>query len=344
MHVIDETIERGSTIRVIGVGEFGLKTVGKMVGRINKVECLGVTLNTVTVPDNLPLISLRCSTKEGHQDLAPLLDVLCDVDLVFVVSNPAEEEILLKDICSAIRDKGISVILVIPESACKSDRTSDSSRQKTDTMVDLDGVMIISESSMEPPYPDSWNEQNANTLQEHLFLQAIRQVSDLIITNGMVAIDYTDVTHKIFGGLIQFGAGIAGGDDRAVKAAEKATKCLRQQGIELQNITRAVNSIYASSALMSMNDYNSANTFIRAQFNDECIQILGAIHDESLGDYFMVGIIAVHTPTVEALFPKWVRLYDKYGYSRPNNPTVRDPFASTCFIEDDLEALPWKQK
>jgi hypothetical protein len=188
MHVIDETIERDSVLRVIGVGEFGLKTVGKMVGRINKVECLGVALNDFAVPDNLPLVSLRCSTNEGHQDVAPLLDVLCDVDLVFIVSNPAEEEILLKDICSAIRDKGISVILVVPESACKSDITSGSSRPKTDTTVDLDGVMFISESSMEPPYPDSWKEQDAQPLQDHFFLQAIRQVSDLITTNGMVGL------------------------------------------------------------------------------------------------------------------------------------------------------------
>jgi cell division GTPase FtsZ len=153
----------------------------------------------------------------------------------------------------------------------------------------------------------------------------------------MVAIDYTDVTHIIFGGLMQFGAGIARGDGRAIKAAEKATKCLRKQGIELQHMTGAVNSIYASSDLVSMDDYNSANTFIHAQFSDDCAQLMGAIRDESLGNHLMVGIIAVHTPTEEALFPRWVRLYDKYGYSRHNNSTVRDPFTSAYFIEDELE-------
>jgi cell division GTPase FtsZ len=342
MFEYDESIEREAVIRVIGVGEFGLRAVGKMVDRIHKVKCLGVAPKGYDGPKDLPLVPFPWSTSEEYQGLAPFLDDN-GADLVFIVANPDDDERLLKDICNTFFEKTIPVFLVIPESTYKSERISPLSDRNNKSLVKLDGVLIISESSMEPPYPDPWKKQDAQMLQDHFFHLAIRQISELITTSVMIGIDFYDVMHKICGGLMKFGAGIASGDGRAVKAAKIAKACLRKQGIELQSVTRAANCIFGSSNL-TMDNYNEVNYFIHSQFNEECEHLLGVISDESLGDRLMVGIIAVNTPVEEAMMPRWARLCDMYEHRRHNNPTVRDPRPYATYLEDVLESQNESEK
>lgn len=318
MFEFDESIEQGAIIRVIGIGAFGLRVAGNMVGRIHKVECLGVMQKGSMGPDNLPLASLpRCSNQD-HHDVAALLELLGTSDLVFIVANLDEDDGLLEDVCNALHNGNIPTFLVIPESACSMERKTGSIGLERLEKVTLDGVMILSESSMEPPYPQSWDVQVAFAIQVNLFQLAIRQITDLITSHGLMGIDIVDVMVTICGGIMKLGAGIASGDEGAYRAAEKASTCLKNQAIELQAISSMLNSVYGSSNIMRMDDYNSVSKFIHGQINDECIYRLGVIHDNSLEDNLLVSFIAIQRPSAEAVFPPWVRLYDKYD--RIRNP------------------------
>ena len=146
MFEIDESTERGAIIRVIGVGAFGVRVVGSMNASIHKVDCFGIVQKGTGALDNLPLIpSPRClHTTTDHHDEA-LLKQLGNSDLVFVISNLAEENGMLENICITLQKENIPVFLVIPESACTMDLTGDE--------VTLDGVIILSEASIKPPYP-----------------------------------------------------------------------------------------------------------------------------------------------------------------------------------------------
>jgi len=115
----------------------------------------------------------------------------------------------------------------------------------------------------------------------------------------------------ICGGLIRFGVEIASGDGRAVKAAKKAKAGLKKQGVELQKMTRTLNSI-SGSANMAMDDYNSFNRFVHEQCNDESLLKVGVIVNNSLDGSVMAGIMAVYEPPEELVFTRWVKLYDKY--------------------------------
>jgi cell division protein FtsZ len=337
---LDEPVEQGAIVRVIGVGNFGLRAVGNMVGRIHKVECFGVQKDSIG-PDNLQLVSLPLISNQDHHDAASLLEKLGTPDLVFIVANLDEEDGLLKDICTALHNGNIPTFLVIPE-ACTMERKTGSAGLEGMEKVTLDGVLILSESSMAPTYPPSWNVQDASSLQDHIFQLAIRQISDLITSHSLMGIDYADVMVTICGGMMRFGAGIACGDEGAFRAAEKASACLIKQGVELHTISSMLNSMYGSSNVMNMDDYNSVSNFIHGQINDECNYRIGVINDDSLGDNLLVSFIAVRRPSEEAVFPPWVKLYDRYDRTRHSEQSAPD---SSIFDDNEEYEVPsWLRK
>ncbi len=311
MFEFDESAEQGAIVRVIGVGTFGLRVAGNMAGSIHNAECIGVVKNDSAGPGNLPLVSLPLISNQDHHDVAPLLELLGTPDLIFIVANLNEEDGLLEDICNALHNVNIPTFLVIPESVRTMERKTGITGLERAEKVTLDGVMILSESSMEPPNLPTWNVQDASSIQYNLFKLAIRQIVELI-TNNSMGMDYHDVMVTICGGLLQFGAGISSGKDGAQKAAEKASACLLEQGVELQKLSGCLISVCGSNDIMKMDDYNAVNEFIHNQTNEECVIRIGVIYDDSLGDNLLVSFIAACKPSEEEVILPWVKLADRY--------------------------------
>ncbi len=332
MFEIDESAEQGAIVRVIGVGTFGLRVVGNMARRIHNVECVGVVQKGSVRPDNLSLVSLPLISNQDHHDVAPLLELLGIPDLVFIVATLDEEDGLLEDICNALHNGNIPAFLVIPESACTMERKNGITGLERAEKVTLDGVIIVSVSSMESPYPQSWKVQDALSIQDNLFQLAIRQIVELI-TNNSMGMDYHDVMVTICGGLIQFGAGISSVREGTQIAAEKASACLLKQGVGLQTLSGCLISVCGSNNILKMDDYNAVNEFIHNQTNEECVIRIGVIYDDSLADNLLVSFTVAHRPLEEAAFPPWVKLYDRYDRMRHSEQAVPDSNIS----DDDLE-------
>lgn len=332
MLALDESAEQGAIVRVVGVGTFGHRVVGNMVGSINGIECIGVVQKGSARPDNLPLISIPPISNQDHHDVGPLLEKLGTPDLILIVANLDEHDGLLEDICNALNNMNIPTFLVIPESAITMEIKFE---------VTLDGVMIVSASSMEPPYPQSWNVRDASTIQDNLFQLAIRQIVELMVSNSM-GMDYHDVMVTICGGLIQFGAGISSGKVGAQRAAEKASACLLKQGVELHILSGCLISVCGSNDIMEMDDYNAANELIHNQTNEECIIRIGVIYDDSLGDNLLVSFIATHSPSEEAMFPSGIKLYDRYAPRWHSEQTIPDSNISDD--NEEYEVPSWLRK
>jgi len=343
---LDESTEEGAIIRVVGIGTFGLRVVGNMVGSIQQVECLGVESNSPHDSGNLPMVFLPRDTKEGHHDVATLMEKLATADLVFVVANLDEEEDLLGDICNALHNSSIYTFLVIPESTCSMEKHAGLARSERVENVTLDGVLIISEFSMEQPYPATWKGKDESSQQDHFFQQGIRLITDLFTIRGPIGIDFCDVIGKICGRIMRFGVGIARGEGRTLNAAEKALACLIRQGVMLQTINSTLNSISGSYKNMQMDDYNSVNTFAYEHFclNDECCLLLASRPDDNLADNILVSFIAARRPSEEAVFPSWVKINDKYDRMRHSKQAAHDSSSSIIEDDEDNEVPSWLRK
>jgi len=333
MFEIDESLEQGAIIRVIGVGTFGLNVVFNMIGCIHKVDCFGVVQKGTTGPVNLPLIPFpRCLNQDLHDEA--LLEQLGTPDLVFVIANLDEEDGILKDICKALHNENIPVFLVVPESVASKNSINKIERKEK---ITLDGVIILSEFSIESPSPATVLAQNNPVI---LFQHAIQQITDLITKHGLMGIDYADVMVIICGGMLHLGVGISHVEGRALIAAEKAAARLKKQGIELQTISSVLVSIYGSNK-MKMDDYNAINKFIHEQTNEECGIRIGIVVDDSLCDSILVSLMDVHRPSEEAVFPHWVKLHDRYYRAR--YPELSKP-SSHVIDEEEYEVPPWLRK
>lgn len=307
MFEFDETIEQGAIIFVIGVGAFGIRTVSQMVGKIHKVKCIGVSPDGSVELTSLPCVSI--AKKSGHNyDYTPLLNTLGAPDLVFVVADP-DDTVLLRSLCNTLRESGTLSLLVITESTRHLGDVADLPKYEEDSTVPLNGVIIVSKSSIEPPYPAYWNPD----LSSNLFQFAIRQFTDPITTKCLPPVDFADIKSFISrGGPIFFGIGIACGEDRSIMAAEKAAVALKNQGIALEKTTKATAAIIYGSNDVSMNDYNLINNFFHGRINDECNKaMICVVRDNWFGDSLLVNIITVQDPSENIHIPYWVRIIDE---------------------------------
>jgi cell division protein FtsZ len=122
---------------------------------------------------------------------------------------------------------------------------------------------------------------------------AVGGISDIIHMDALVNVDFEDVkTVMSEPGKAMMGTGIAGGPDRALKAAEAAVACPLLEGIDLSGARGVLVLIAASEATFKLNESKNAMNCIRRYAADDAYIIYGAAFDESLGDHLRVTVIA----------------------------------------------------
>jgi cell division protein FtsZ len=127
---------------------------------------------------------------------------------------------------------------------------------------------------------------------DEVLLYAVRGISDLIVTPGLVNLDFADVrTIMSEMGVALMGTGQASGDDRALQAAQRAINNPLLEDITIDGARGVLINITASSDI-SIDEVSEASTFIQEAAHDEANIIWGTVIDDSLGDEMRVTVIA----------------------------------------------------
>jgi cell division protein FtsZ len=127
---------------------------------------------------------------------------------------------------------------------------------------------------------------------DDILYQAVKGISDLIIVPGLINLDFADVKNIMSNmGMALMGTGIAGGENRAVEAAQRAisSPLLEDNTIQgahgiLLNITGGPN--------MSLYEVNEASSLIQAEAHEDANIIFGTVIDENMGDEIRITVIA----------------------------------------------------
>jgi len=118
-------------------------------------------------------------------------------------------------------------------------------------------------------------------IADDILRQGVQGISDLIITPGIINVDFADVRSVMQNtGPSLMGIGKASGEDRAVVAAKKA---INSPLLEL-SIDGAKSVLFniSGGADLTMMEVNDAAKIITEFIDDEAKVIFGAIHDENL--------------------------------------------------------------
>lgn len=293
----DETSGEGAIIHIIGAGRTGLRAVGKMAGRIHKVECIVVTFTAEDYLESntLPIVNLSATSPDGALKFEHLINITKNSDLVFLVTD-LNEGITnqLLDVCTAICKPSTTLILVLPETIDNKEHPVSIIEQVSAFRPTVDGVIIVSEISLIPLDLNAPKVFGNTAMLDHLLRLTIERVTEIITTNGLMCIDFADVLTVIRGdGVIRVGIGLASGKDKGNSATNKAFGALKQQNMHSIAKTPSLLCCITGSGEMTMDDYNNVNRLLHSTVNEDTNIKIGITHNDEMGNNLMVVLWAV---------------------------------------------------
>jgi cell division protein FtsZ len=127
---------------------------------------------------------------------------------------------------------------------------------------------------------------------DDILYQAVKGISDLIIFEGLVNVDFADVRAVMSEmGLAMMGTGEASGDNRAIEAAEKAITSPLLEDISIHGARGVLMNITASPDV-TLQEVNEAAELIHSEAYEDANIIWGMVIDPNLEDRVRVTVIA----------------------------------------------------
>jgi cell division protein FtsZ len=127
---------------------------------------------------------------------------------------------------------------------------------------------------------------------DNVLLNAVRGISDLIMSNGFINLDFADVK-KVMSemGTAIMGTGRAGGANRASEAAQQAINSPLLEDISISGAKGLLMNITAPPDI-TMDEIDQASNYIKGEVADDAEIFWGVVFDETMGDEVQITVIA----------------------------------------------------
>jgi cell division protein FtsZ len=318
-----EEFDRGTKIKVIGVGGGGGNTVEYMIQEgVQGVEflCANTDAQALNRSSADILVQLgksglgaggkpevgRTSAEEAHDRIR---EVLGDAHLVFITAGMGggTGTGAAPVIARVAREMGILTVGVVTKpfefEGTRRQKQADAGTAELEANVDS-LIVILNEKLLEVLGDDVTQEQ-AFSHANDVLKNAVGGISDIIHVPGLVNVDFEDVkTVMSEPGKAMMGTAQASGPDRATKAAEGAVACPLLEGIDLSGARGVLVLIAAARGSFKLAESRNAMNTIRRYASEDAHVIYGTAYDESLGDQLRVTVIATGlSPTRKAQQP-----------------------------------------
>jgi cell division protein FtsZ len=159
-------------------------------------------------------------------------------------------------------------------------------RKMVDTLIIVPNQRLLSLGGREISLLDAFRKA------DDILYHAVKGISDLIMVPGLINLDFADVK-KIMSqmGLALMGTGTAGGENRAVEAAQKAISSPLLEDNTIQGARGVLLNITGGPS-MTLHEINEASSMIQAEVHEDANIIFGTVVDESMGDEIRITVIA----------------------------------------------------
>jgi cell division protein FtsZ len=153
-------------------------------------------------------------------------------------------------------------------------------------------LIVVPNDNLLDHLPENVSLEDAFREADDVLRQGVQGISDLITRPGDINLDYEDArTVLAVGGKAVMGMGIAAGEGRAIKAAEKAAN---NPLLEDGSIRGARNILvnFTGNTSIGLLEVKKACDFIREQAHPEANLIFGTSVDPGIGDEISVTVVA----------------------------------------------------
>lgn len=207
-------------------------------------------------------------------------------------------------------------------------------REAVDTLITIPNQRLLQIATPDLTMLDAFK------LADNVLVNAVRGISDIINTPGLINVDFADVKTVMSSmGHALMGIGYGTGAERALNAAKQAISSPLLEDIDIEGATGILINITAGASVSIM-EVNTACMVIQEAAHEDANIIFGAVIDETLGDEIRITVIATGFPVDETALldtqggiglsaPRTSLLPSSQGYGAPartTTPSLTRPF------------------
>jgi cell division protein FtsZ len=313
MFELEENVNIGANIRVVGVGGGGSNAVNTMIETgmagvefviantdiqaLNSSKAgykiqLGADLTKGLGAGANPDVGRRSAIESYNQ----IVDQLKGADMVFVTAGmgggtgTGGAPIVAK----IARELGALTIGVVTKpfvfEGKKRGKHAESGlaelKENVDALIVIPNQKLLSIAGDKTPLLETFKKA------DEVLHQAVKGISDLINIRGLINLDFADIrTVMANKGLALMGTGSAKGENRAVIAATQAISSPLLENVKIDGATGIIINVTGGSDL-SLYEVNEASTLITEAASEDAEVIFGAVIDPTLSDEVRVTVIA----------------------------------------------------
>ena len=312
IHVVEPADNRGTIIKVIGVGGAGGNAVDNMVESSAGVEfitantdvqALAATLAPTRVQIGADLTRGlgagadpevgRRAAEESHQVFA---DHLAGADMVFITAGMGggTGTGAAPVIAEIARDLGCLSVAVVTKPfdfegkrrRTQAEEGARALRSTADTLITIPNQRLLQVVSTGTTLRDAFK------VADSVLRQAVEGIANLIVAPGLVNLDFADVETVMRGmGLAVMGTGVARGAGRAFEAAYLAISSPLLEDASIDG-ARGILLNVTGGHDVGLHEVEDAASIIREAAHEDAQIIFGAVADERLGEDIRVTVIA----------------------------------------------------
>jgi cell division protein FtsZ len=311
---MQEDVRRGARIKVIGVGGGGSNAVGRMYEEgLEGVEFYVMNtdaqaLHASKVPNKVQIgekithgLGAGSDPAVGREaaleDTDRILSILEGADLVFVTAGlgggtGAGASPIVASLAKQLDALTIAIVTK-PFTFEGGKRMRQAERSVADLAASVDILTTIPNDRLLKIAPKGTSMCQAFKMADDVLRQAVEGISELILTPGLINLDFSDIKGAISGmGHALIGNAEATGENAVVEAARAAINSPLLEDTKMKGARQVLMNITASPEI-GLHELNEACSIIREASDSDDLQLnFGVIAREGMGDRVKVTVIA----------------------------------------------------
>jgi cell division protein FtsZ len=229
-------------------------------------------------------------------------------------------------IAKAARDKGILTVGVVTKpfsfEGTRRGRAADAGIEELQQYVDT--LIVIPNQNLFRIANPNTTFKEAFAMADEVLQQGVRGITDLMVMPGLINLDFADV-RSVMGemGKAMMGTGEAGGDNRAIEAAEQAIANPLLDGVSMKGAKGVIISITGGEDMRLMEVDEAAN-HIKDLVDPDANIIWGSAFNNDLEGRIRVSVVATGIDADAAVQPAPAKVF-AFPAARPAEPKAQAP-------------------
>jgi cell division protein FtsZ len=313
MFEFEEDLGVGAKIKVVGIGGGGGNAIRTMMrNRIDGVDFVAINTDLQALKQNDAPVKIQIGNKvtrglgaganpavgreAAQEDAGMVREALSGADMVFITAGMGGGTGTggAPVIAHTAREMGVLTVGVVTKPFSfegkkrmrQAEEGMEELKKEVDTLICIPNDNLLKIVGKDTPIVDSFK------MADHVLLQAVRGISDLITTPGLINLDFADVTTIMrTAGIALMGTGIASGENRALEAARAAITSPLLESVSISGAMGILLNITGPST-MTLFEVNEACKLVQQEAHEDANIIFGSVVDDAYGDQVCVTVIA----------------------------------------------------